>query len=306
MSKEILFTDKAKRMFSGLFPDKEKHIESAAFSQNWDEDTCLALKTEIGANPQWVDVDQSITKTYNRLVSLLGLPDREGVNLTNLKNRIIFTDPETIMCFMYMFMQPGENSDVYWKSPVTRVIDTRGLTKAGEIIATYAVTYNKLGIILIPNTKSFLHYSEKDEQAYVKEQSVKDEDYPELYFKRILAHELTHLLYPKSMAPHGPLLEPIADYIALLAFPEIQGIMVQLAWAKASVENYIKRLGYESVRELTQPILKDKKSKEKLFREANDVCQKFFPKINYQTLSISEEILNKNNVSKYAPIPETE
>jgi hypothetical protein len=245
-----------------------------------------------------------ITTTYERLTSLLGPPDREGITRENIRNRRNFTDSETLMAFLYMFQQPGEDSDKYWKNPIKRILETKEDSKAVKILMTHAVSFGKLGIIMVPNEKESLKYIDKPDREYVEKQGINPDNFPELIFKRLLAHELSHFLYPNGLKSHYLLSEPLVDYLATLVFPEIQGIDVKLSWAKASIEDYLKRLEYKSVGEFTHPISTKKKSNEYFYNIANKVCQKYYPNLGYTTLSFPEDILNKQNSSKFSPIPE--
>jgi hypothetical protein len=303
-SKKISLEDKARRILTKLFPGRERHIDENAFKQTWDDDTRLALRTEIESRPNWIDSDKMISTAYQRLTSLLGPPDKEGVTPENIRNRIIFTDPETLAAFRYLFEQPGEDSDKYWKSPVLRVFETRGNLGGAKVLMTHAVSFGMLGIIMAPNEKEPLKDRDKPDREYIEKQGINPDDYPELVFKRFLAHELSHFLYPDGLWPHHLLSEPLVDYLAILVFPEILGIDVKLSWAKASIEDYLKRLGYKSVGELTRPISTENISNEYFSGVAKKVCQKYYPKIEYTTLSYPEEILNQLELSKYSPIPE--
>jgi hypothetical protein len=303
-SEKTIFADKAKRILSKIFPGKEERIDKEAFHQVWDEETCLALKTEIEAKPVWIDSDEIISTAYNRLITLLGPSDRAEISQNNLKNRIIFTDTDTITAFLYLFEQPGDNPDIYWKNPAARMIETRGSFEAGSILIAHAVTFGKLGIIMVPNSMDLLREKDKPDREYVEKQGVSTKDFPELAFKRVMAHELTHFLYLKSLLPHRALNEPIVDYVATLVFPEIKGIDVQLGWAKVSIEGYLKELGYTSVSELTKPILQGNRTLDEISSISKKVENKYFPKMHYQTMGYPEEILNKNNLSRYSPIPE--
>ncbi len=302
---KIYFAEKAKNILSKVFKrNREKVIDREAFYQTWDDETCLALKTEIEAKPVWIDSDEIISTAYNRLVNLLGPPDREGVNQHNIKNRIIFTGTDTITAFLYLFEQPGENPDKYWRNPAARMIDTRGSTEAGSILIAHAVTYGKLGIMMVPNSMDLLREKCKSDREYIEKQGVSQKNFPKLAFKRFMAHELTHFLYPKGLLPHHALSEPIVDYAATLVFPEIKGIDVELDWAKASIENYLEELGYKSVRELTHPVSQGEQTMDNISSISDKVKHKYFPKIEYQSMGYPEEMLNENNLSKYTPIPE--
>jgi len=300
---KIFFTEKAKGILSRFLPDKEKHIEDEAFLQPWDEATCLALKTEIEIRPNWIDANMTVATAYKRLSSLLGPPDREGVTPENIKNRIIFADSDTIIGFRYLFEQPGENSDIYWKSPIVRMIDVRGKSRAGEIFLTHAASYSILGMIMIPNEKDLLSDKDKPEQEYTEKQGISQENYPELAFKRIVAHELTHFLFPKGLKSHHFLDEPLVDYMATLVFPEIWGIDVKLAWAKTSINDYLKRLGYKSVKELTQFVPNKSRLKKDPASIAWEIRNKYFSKMSYQGMGFPEGFLNDIKLSKFTPIP---
>lgn len=266
---------------------------------------CLALKNEVEVNPEWVNVDKIIIEAYQNLVGLLGPHDRSGITLHNIRNRIIFTDPETITSFRYLYEQPGEDSDKYWENPIKRIATTRDVGIATSIYNTTAITYDKLGMIMIPNNKAALDDIEDIHRQYIEKQGFHRSEYPELKLKRIVAHELVHYLYTESLKAHFSLCEPIADYIATLVFPEIQGTSVQLAWAKASINEYLKRLKYHSIYDLTHPIeIMPGQKNEHLSDVATKIKQKYFSEMNYEEMGLPEFILNKVGKSKFSPIPD--
>ena len=238
-----------------LFGNNEKYVEPGALDNPWDDDMCLALKTEIESKPEGLNVDKIVDEAYVKLTSLLGPHSREGVTKETIKDRIIFTDPETLKAFRYIFEQPGENSDKYWDNPIQRVNHVRGIEETISIFSTQAVCFGNLGLIMVPNKVLTFEDLEVEDVKHLDTHKVGKNMFQELQYKRLIAHEMTHFLYSKLLLPHYPLDEQITDYMATKAFPEIQWIDVRLAWAKVATEEYIKLIGGSSVTDLANPTL---------------------------------------------------
>lgn len=277
---------------------EERRIDRTAFSNPWSEDMCAALRMEIEEKPEGIDTDRIIEETYSRLVSLLGPPRRKKISL---RNRIIFTDLETLRAFRYLYEQPSEDSDKYWEGPIFRTRKTRGDIETTRIYVDRALTFYMAGFIMLPNEKrKKALINSPEELAYLDKHGVSEEEYSELEMKRYISHETTHLLYYREISQHSFLEEPIVDYLCLKIFPELEKLTVQLEWAKAAVEDYMRQTNYHSIRDLVRA---PHARRRELIRAARTTREKYFSRLSYEAMGLSESTLAESGVSKFAPIP---
>lgn len=289
-----------------LLTPRELRIEDSALRTPLSDDQVAELKITIEAKPDGIDTTAIIHESYQRLVSLLGPHQREGVTHDTVSNRIIVTDPDSLFALPYFLKLPGENSDKFWNYPLKRARRTLGATEAMYLKMTRAASFTYLGIVVIPNTSLPLSERDVKDQEYMREQSIQPEDFALLELKMMIAHELTHFLYGQQRYVLSFLNEPLTDYIATRVYPEIIGTDVRFKWAIAAIEEYISILGFTDISDFFQRATKNSQFDTVALDAAIEIHKKYFSKVSYPLYSLPEETLNEKGLSKYYPLPKRE